>query len=48
MKDYQLQGLSFLAYMAENGMSAVLADECVSLPFLYLSLAEQGSDTEWS
>ncbi|GAA5887357.1 hypothetical protein JCM6882_002504 [Rhodosporidiobolus microsporus] len=27
MKDYQLTGLSFLAYMAENGMNAILADE---------------------
>jgi SNF2 family DNA or RNA helicase len=27
MKSYQLQGLSFLAYMAENGMSCILADE---------------------
>ncbi|GAA5963892.1 hypothetical protein JCM21900_003969 [Sporobolomyces salmonicolor] len=27
MKDYQLAGLSFLAYQAENGMNCILADE---------------------
>ncbi|GAA5924215.1 hypothetical protein JCM10213_004524 [Rhodosporidiobolus nylandii] len=27
MKDYQLTGLSFLAYMADNGCSCILADE---------------------
>lgn len=32
MKDYQLAGLSFLAYMWENGQSCILADECVFRP----------------
>jgi SNF2 family DNA or RNA helicase len=27
MKDYQLSGLSFLAFCAENGINAILADE---------------------
>ncbi|GAA5858503.1 hypothetical protein JCM8547_007336 [Rhodosporidiobolus lusitaniae] len=27
LKDYQIHGLSFLAYMAENGMNCILADE---------------------
>lgn len=31
LKDYQLVGLSFLAFMAENGMNCILADECGAL-----------------
>lgn len=27
MKDYQLSGLSFMAYMFENGQNCILADE---------------------
>ena len=27
MKDYQLQGLSFLVWMHENGMNSILGDE---------------------
>lgn len=33
LKSYQLTGLSYLAYMHENGVSCILADECVSFLF---------------
>lgn len=40
MKDYQLQGLSFLIWMHENGMNSILGDEYVLVTILLLNLTQ--------